>query len=83
MGQNLVIVRAFGGKAAIRAVLSSMPGGVLVCLPEHVESIRSGERPEPMLGVSKANVFAYDVKAAEIAKNGGNPDWSKLRPAMA
>ena len=82
MGKNLVIVRAFGGKPAIRAVLSKMPGGALVCLPEHVELIRRGQRPEPMLGVSKADIFAYDPKAAEIARNGGNLDWSKLRPAV-
>ena len=50
MSENLVIVRAFGQKALVRAILDQMPNGVLVCMRENAEPIRSGEFPEPMVG---------------------------------
>jgi hypothetical protein len=69
-----------GEKPLIRAVISDMPGGVLVCMPDHASAIRGGQIPAPMLGFSKKDVFAYDPVTAAKVEAGKPVDWSRLRP---
>jgi hypothetical protein len=78
--ENLVIVRAFGDKPLIRAVIGTLPGGLLVCMPDHAEAIRSGQLPAPMVGFSKRDVFAYDEAMGERVVAKEPVDWSILRP---
>lgn len=80
MTDNLVIVRAFGGRPLVRAVLEIMPGGVLVCMPEHAESIRRGEQTAPLVGFPKDDVFRYDRSAAQTIGSAGKVDWDRLSP---
>jgi hypothetical protein len=80
--ENLVIIRAFGGKASIRAVLEAMPGCVMVCMPEHAAAIRQGKLPTPMLGFPEKDVFAYDPQAATAAERGTPIDWATMRLAF-
>jgi hypothetical protein len=75
MSENLVIVRAFGGKPLVRAVLEMMPGGVLVCMPEHADAIRRGELSRPLVGFPNEDVFLYDAQAIGVA---GNVNWERL-----
>jgi hypothetical protein len=77
MTDGLVIVRAFGGKPLVRAVLELIPGGVLVCMPEHADAIRRGELATPLLGFPDADVFRYEAKAIGVA---GNVNWRGLTP---
>ena len=78
--ENLVIVRAFGDKPLIRAVIGTVPGGLLVCMPDHAEAIRSGQLPAPMVGFSTRDVFAYDAAVGERVMAREPVDWSLLRP---
>lgn len=83
MAENLVIVRAFGKKPLIRAVLEHQSGGVLVCMPSNFDAIRRGELPEPMLGFPQKDVFAYDAKTAKAIEKGQPIDWARLKQIEA
>ena len=80
MVENLAIIREYGQKPAIRAILSHVPGGVLVCLPANVQAIRSGDLPEPMMAFPKKDVFLYDAVAAVSIQRGERIDWTRLKP---
>ena len=82
MSENLVIVRACGDKAFIRALLSQEDSGALVCMPENADAIRRGDRPPPMLTFPKRDAFQYDEAAAKRARKGAAVDWTRLKPAF-
>ncbi len=82
MTEKLVIVRAYGQKPLIRAILAVLQEGALVCMPEDAEAIRAGRKPEPMLGFPKKDLFRYDGAVAGLIAKGTAVDWAKLTPLM-
>lgn len=82
MNENLVLVRAFGDRPVISAVLEREGDVVLVCKPEHAEAIRSGARPMPMLGFRKSEVYACDGNAIQMVQRGEKIDWNRLVPVQ-
>jgi len=82
MTKTLVLVRPRGDRPAVRALLGQEDGNVLVCKPEHVAAIETGELPSPAVALRSSDVFAYDERAAKAADAGKPVDWSRLRRAL-
>ena len=80
MTADLVIVRAYGRKPLVRAVLDVMPGGMLVCMPENAEAIQRGEMAEPLVGFPIDDIFRYRDKEARAIGRGESVDWRQLEP---
>ena len=55
-----VIVRAYGGEAARRILLTATADAAFVCREENYDAIIAGSRPAPMIGFPREDVFEFD-----------------------
>ena len=78
MVENLVVVRARAGKPLVRAILETVEGGAVVCMPEHASAIRQGLSPASILITSKKDLFQYYLKIASRIRAGDRVNWSQL-----
>lgn len=74
MRGDSVVVRCFGGQAAVMIVWDEIPETVYVLAPERFEPYKQGASDYWPVGFSRADVFCYDEKTLKT----GKIQWDRL-----